>query len=460
MKVKPLRTSRLYKLWDQVHSSYWFVPALMVLLSMMLALLLIIADHRYTFNRTLSSSWLFLGKAESARVILSTIATVMITIVSLTFSITIVVLTLASSQFGPRLIYNFMRDRNSQMALGVFLACFVFCLMILRAVQSDAAGSFVPQLGTTAAMVFALLSVGMLIFYIHHIADSIHSSRIIANVREELEQIVNRLVPERSRGDGLEEPEWQRLMALIEGSSLTVTARDRGVLQAIDEVDLLDWAEQHDLLIRLYHRPGEFIIRGTPLFEVYPRERVPKHQLDVLHTAFRFGHQRTLVQDIEFAFQQLVEIALRALSPGINDPYTAISCVDELGSGLALIARRGSQPRICRSRGGMPRMLIKAVDFAGLASIAFDQVRQFGAAHTAVMIRMLEVIEAVASTLDDEQQRRVLRRHADAIRSAAVESARHPDDRDDIDTRFERVVNQLGNVDGASGDRRRDQHHA
>lgn len=442
----PLKITRLYKLWDQLRSSYWFLPTVIVALSIGLASLLIFADHRYPFDQASRSSWLFLGTAESARVILSTIATAMITIVSLTFSMTIVVLTLASSQFGPRLIYNFMRDRKNQVALGVFLACFVFCILILRSVKSDVAGNFVPQLGTTAAMAFALFSVGMLIFFIHHIADSIHASRIIANVRNELELIVTRMIPERS-GTGLsEETEWQRLMDMIDSSSMPVTARDRGILQAIEEAELLEWAQRHDLLIRLYHRPGAFVIRGTPLFEVYPAERVPVDQLVLLQDAFRFGNKRTLVQDIEFAFQQLVEIGVRALSPGINDPFTAMSCVEELGSGIALVAMRGSQPRIWRDTGGKPRILIKAVEFEGLADIAFNQIRQAGSHHVAVMIRMLEVIGDVASTLSDQQQRSVLRRHADAVHAAATQSARNKGDRADIDARYQQAVSQLGEV--------------
>lgn len=443
--MKPLRYSRLYKLWDQVHSSYWFIPALMVALSAMLAFLLILADQRYPLEQTVGSAWLFPGEADSARVILSTIATVMMTVVSLTFSITIVVLTLASSQFGPRLIYNFMRDRNSQVALGLFLACFVFCLLILRSVQSDAGDGFVPQLGTSAAMLFALASVGMLIFYIHHIADSIHSSRIIANVRHELEMIVTRLLPERSGSIAADEEDRQQLAQLVDNSAMPVPARDRGILQAVEEVRLLNWAEQHDLFIRLNYRPGEFVLRGAALFHVSPRERVPREQLDELQEAFRFGHQRTLVQDIEFSFQQLAEIALRALSPGINDPYTATSCLDELGSGLVLFASRGAGSTVCRDRDGEARMLLKPVDFARLADTAFVQIRQSAGTFPAVMIHMLEVIRAIASVIESRQYDTVLRQHAIAIHATAVKSVCYPEDRQDIDACFQQVMGQLEN---------------
>lgn len=287
--MKPLEYAWLYKRWDQLRSSYWFLPTLIVMFAILLAWGLIIADHHYRFDLVADSSWLFLGRAESARVILSTIATSMITIVSLTFSMTIVVLTLAGSQFGSRLIYNFMRDRNSQVALGIFLACFVFCLLILRSVQSNASGDFIPHLGVTAALLFAVLSIGVLIFYIHHVADSIHANRVIANVRHELELIVQRLIPDGSATPSSDAAEWQHLMALADAGSMPVAAHDRGILQAIEEAELLDWAAAHDLLIRLQHRPGEFVLRDNPLFEVYPRERVPSDQLPGCRRRFASG---------------------------------------------------------------------------------------------------------------------------------------------------------------------------
>ncbi|AKH19779.1 DUF2254 domain-containing protein [Sedimenticola thiotaurini] len=441
--MKPLRYSRLFKLWDQVHSSYWFIPTLMVALSAMLAFLLILADQHYVLDPADESPWLFPGEADSARVILSTIATVMMTVVSLTFSITIVVLTLASSQFGPRLIYNFMRDRKSQVALGLFLACFVFCLLILRSVQSAAGGGFVPQLGTSAAMLFALVSVGMLIFYIHHIADSIHASRIIANVRNELEMIVTRLLPERSGSAVEEEEDRQYLIRLMDDSAVPVPARERGVLQAVEETRLVTWAEQHDLFIRLNYRPGQFVLCGATLFDVSPSERVPKEQLDDLQDAFRFGHQRTLVQDIEFPFQQLVEIALRALSPGINDPYTATSCLDELGSGLVLFSGRGAGSTICRDKDGKARVLLQAVDFTRLTDTAFVQIRQSAAVFPTVMMHMLKVIGAIAPVIDDREHDTILRRHAIAIHAMAVQALCYSEDRHAVDACFRQVMSQL-----------------
>ncbi len=439
-----LENIRLFKLWDQLRSSYWFLPSLLVIGAVLLAFGLVSADLHYQFQKGSGPTWMFLGQSESARSILSTIATAMITIVSLTFSMTIVVLTLASSQFGPRLLYNFMRDRSNQVALGVFVACFVYCLLVLRTVQASAQDAFVPHLGTTGAMVLAVLSIGILIHFIHHIAESIQANTVIANVRHELESIVDRVLPASEPDSGTDEAEWQRLQDLLGSGAAPISTEARGIVQAVNHDSLVSWAKAHDIIIRLRHKPGDFVIRGNIVCDVFPRDRVPRDDIAPVHEAMSFGHHRTLVQDIEFAFQQLVEIAVRALSPGINDPFTAISCVEELASGLALVSERSAQPRILRDDDGVPRVLVKPVDFEGVSDITFNQIRQNGAAHPAVMIRMLEAIIALAPTVNDSHARTVLLRHAKAIHAAAVGAAVDSGDRADLDARFDEAANLLG----------------
>ena len=194
------------------------------------------------------------------------------------------------------------------------------------------------------------------------------------------------------------------------------------------------------MLVQLHYRPGDFVIHGNPLFTVFPGERAEQDQLASLQETVRFGHHRTLIQDMEFAFQQLVEIALRALSPGINDPFTAMSCIEELGLGLAFVASRGDQPRIWRDNDGTPRVLIKRVGFEGVADVAFNQIRQNGAQHPAVMIRMLDTIAAVAQGVSHAPYRAVLLRHATEIHAAATTAAREPVDLADIEARFHRAA--------------------
>lgn len=436
---------------DRLRSSYWFLPALLVVLAAALAVTLIALDRKYGFQPDIAPWWLFLSEAESARAILSTIATSMITVVSLAFSITIVVLTLASSQFGPRLLYNFMRDRANQFALGIFLACFVYCLLVLRTVGTDAEGEFVPHLSTAVAMLFAVISVAVLIHFIHHVADVIQANTVIATVRDELESIVCKMLPKsrpRTRMDR-EQADWARLRSVWKQHGITVPARRGGMFQAVDQNALVVWASANDCLIAMHHRPGEYILPGNRLFDLFALREAPSalaasEQAADVQSAFQFGHRRTLVQDIEFSFQQLVEIALRALSPGINDPFTAMSCIEELGSALALVAQRAPQPRILYDSEDRPRVLQKTVDFEGVADIAFNQIRQNSGAHPAVMLRMLEVMTALGQSLDDDGERAVLRRHAEAVYAHACRNVTDPGDRRDLDQRYERAVQALG----------------
>lgn len=438
---------------DYLRASYWFVPTVLVLLAIAMAIGLIAADRLYGFAADIGPWWLFLSEADSARAILSTIATSMITVVSLAFSITMVVLTLASSQFGPRLLYNFMRDRSNQFALGIFLASFVYCLLVLRSVGTDAKGEFVPHLSTTMAMLLAALSVAVLIHFIHHIADGIQANSVISNVRHELRTIVCRLLPEVREPAALarEEADWRRLTVMTDRGGTQAACREQGILQAVDQDVLVEWARKHDRLIRLRYRPGEFVIEGNPLFDIFPDAPPDPDAMTPAHNAFQFGHRRTLVQDIEFSFQQLVEIALRALSPGINDPFTAMACIEELGAALALIANRASQPRVLYDRDDAPRLLIKRVDFEGVAEIAFNQIRQNSADYPAVLLRMLETIAAVAQRVRNNADRAVLRRHAEAIHALARESVRDPGDRRALDGRFERAALALAAPDPNAG---------
>lgn len=439
-----LGSTRLHKLWDQLRSSYWFVPTLITIATSILALLLMMLDERYPFDRTSRISWLFLGKAESVRSILSTIAGAMITIVSLTFSMTIVVLTLASSQYGPRLLYNFMRDRSNQVALGVFVACFVYCLLVLRTVQGEESQSFVPHFSANGAIALAVLSLGVLIYFIHHVAESIQANTVVASVRRELESVVVRMLPQEASQTPESDAEWNRLKELAETSSTPIPSKGRGILQAIDQDALLNWAREHDVLLALRHRPGDFVIDGNIILDAFPAERIRGEDIQPPQEAFTFGTHRTLVQDVEFAFQQLVELAVRALSPGINDPFTAMSCIEELGAGLVLVARRAPQPRLLRDADGMPRVLLKPVDFRGVADVAFNQIRQNGANHPAVMIRLLETLAAVAPAVNDAGDRMQLLRHAEAVHAAARTEATDAGDRADIDQRFAHAARALG----------------
>ncbi len=370
----------------------------------------------------------------------------MMTIASVTFSITIVALQLASSQFGPRLLRNFMRDRGNQVAIGTFIATFTYCLLVLRTVNGTEQDEFVPHISVSVGLVLALISLGVLIFFIHHSAESIQAENVIASVSDDLHMAIDRLYPERL-GKGPDERADKRpkpkLPDGFEQQSRAIPACRSDYLQAIDVERLLREAKERDLVVSIDHRPGKFIFKGNSLARVWPPDRLDDELEEAIRGLFYFGRRRTLVQDVEFAVDQLVEVAVRALSPGLNDPFTAMTCVDRLGAALCSLSERVI-PSPCRyDEDGKLRIVTDRSTVAGIMDASFDQIRQAVRSIPAVAIRMFEAIIAVASYADAPEFRESLRRHAQALHRATREGFADPADREDADRRFRQVMEIL-----------------
>jgi uncharacterized membrane protein len=319
--------ARLSNFWEALHSSFWFIPAVMTAGIICLSFTTIAFDAAVRERLLEKIELVWVGGADGARELLSAIAASMITVAGVVFSITIVVLTLASSQFGPRLLRSFMRDRGNQIVLGTFIATFTYCLLVLRSIRSDGRGDFVPYISVTLGIILALLSVAVLIYFIHHIAVMIQAPTVIAIVADELDQGIERLFPEK-----LGDRAAQRVTAdpLIpsdfESRAKPIAATDDGYIQTIDSDGLLDIAKKKELLLRLNYRPGDFVVQGDSLLIVWPAERVQEETGKELNDAIIVGADRSPTQDLKFTIDQLVEVAVRALSTGINDPFTAINC--------------------------------------------------------------------------------------------------------------------------------------
>ncbi|MHB8808670.1 MAG: DUF2254 domain-containing protein [Desulfobulbaceae bacterium] len=334
---------QVFKIWDRVRSSFWFLPAVMAGGAMVLAFATVALDKSVTDWLTLNWSLTFTGGAEGASSLLGAIAGSMITIAGVVFSMTLVALSLASSQLGPRLLGNFMRDTTTQMVLGTFVATFLYCLLVLRTIRRAEEIAFVPHLSVTLGVLLAVVSVGVLIYFIHHVSVSIQANEIVARVGTELIEGIERLFPE-TIGRGAPriptEPPDAGFLDRFGREARPIGSAGDGYLQFIDGDALLALAMQEDVVIRLERRPGHYVVAGRPLVLIWPGDRVTGQLMDRVNSAFALGNQRTSVQDIEFTVNQLVEIAVRALSPGVNDPFTAMTCVDHLGSALCRLAQR------------------------------------------------------------------------------------------------------------------------
>jgi len=376
------------------------------------------------------------GRAEGARSLLSTLAGSVITVTGVAFSITIVSLQLASTQFGPRMLRNFMRDISNQLVLAVLVATFVYCLLVrtVRGADGPSADQFVPSISITVGLLLAVCSIGALVYFIHHMSAAIQADNVVAAVAADLNRAIDALFPARLGGETPTPPSEARAPAPGEAEGVVVAASASGYLQAIDADRLLPLLAERDRAGRIEHRPGRFVIEGDGLMVVWPAARLDEEVIPALRKAFVLGRQRTLTQDAEFGFDQLAEIAVRALLPGINDPATATACLDRLGAALCRVARR-LLPSPCRfDREGRLRIVTTSVTFPDVVHAAFDRIRQNARGSVPVLIRLVEVVAIVARQAPPDELRRALLRQVTMVGRAGRELP-EPSDREAVGRR-------------------------
>ncbi len=443
MRVVKLRNS-----YEKLRSSYWFIPSLMAVMAGVIAYDLLILDQYNERNRLIDLSWITLTGAEGARSILSTIASSMITVVAIVFSITIVSLSLASQQFGPRLLQNFMRDRGNQYVLGTVTATFLYCLLVLRTISATTPNEPVPHISILFGVGLAILSVGVLIYFIHHVSESIQVTTIVAGVSRDLEAVIERLFPQKvDQTPVTHVPELDLAGELpndFDQQSQVIPSTRGGYLQAIDQDGLLALAAKNNLIIQILHRHGHFILPAADLVRVWPKEASEDKALaEAINAHFITGPKRTQAQDLEFLINELVEIAGKALSPGINDPFTAITCIDHLGAQLSALAQRVFPSVVVRDRESRVRVVAYPVNFECLVDAAFNQIRQYGRNDAAITIRLLETIEKVIPFTWSHEQRNALLRQAAMIERGSHKGLPEEEDRKQAHERYLKIFTTL-----------------
>jgi uncharacterized membrane protein len=435
--------ARILNSWDRIRGSFWFLPALMALAAVVLAFGLLALDGGIAGRWIAAHGLGYGGGAEGASTVLQTIATSMMTIAGVVFSMTLVALSLASSQFGSRLLRNFMRDTANQVVLGVFVATFLYCILVLRAVRRADESLFVPQVAVAVGVVLAVASIAMLVYFIHHVATSIQADQVIERVGAEASQTIERMFPQRIGRPVREAAGGAAATGAPEGESRAIPAAGDGYLQRVDIDALLAVAAREDLVVRLCHRPGDYLVAGTAVAWAWPGERVDDAIAAELAGAFASGAERTPAQDLRFCLQQLVEIAVRALSPGVNDPYTALASIDRIASALHHLAEREMPEAHRLDDRGRLRVIAIPVAFAEFVDVAFDPLRRHARGDVAATIRLLEAIRAVAPATRRAADREALARQAAMVARGASEALPEAEDRSAARQAYEVAIESL-----------------
>lgn len=445
--------AKLLKIWDRLRTSFWFLPSLMAAGAIGFGFGAVALDRSTSLDWLPNQAWAYTGSAEGASTVLGTIAGSMMTIAGVVFSMTLVALSLASTQFGPRLLRNFMQDKVYQVVLGTFVAAFLYSLTVLRSIRRGDDNEFVPQLSVTIGVFFALAGIAVLIYFIHHVSVTVQAGEVVARVGRELVDEVESLFPEQIGRPGVGPSSAAPDPALpdaFEREAVAVEADGDGYLEFVDAKAVMTLATEHDLVLRLLRRPGQYVVKGSPLAAVWPPGRLTDELRADVRGAFALGRQQTPGQDIEFSIRQLVEVAVRSLSPSVNDPFTAIACIDRLGSALCRIAQREMPSPHRLDPHGALRVVAPPVTFPEIVDASLDQIRQYGRTSAAVTIRLLEMIATVAEFVSRAEDRAALERQAEMVERGAREGLRETEDRRKAEMRFRATLRAL---DGAGSTR-------
>jgi len=397
--------------WKRLTATLWFIPAMLAVCGGLLGLAVVALDY-YLSRYGYSPHFLDVQPA-GARDMLAVVAGSMITVAGTVFSITIVALTLASTQFSPRILRNFMRDTGNQVVLGAFVGIFAYCIVVLRTIREGGAAdgaNFVPSAAVALGVVFGLSGIGFLIYFIHHVATTIQATSIIRQIADET---VREIEENYALSYAAEQYDAQTIGELRARKWVKILSAETGYIQNADTNALFELAKRDDLIVQMRRRVGEFTIKGLPLLQV--SAKAPDFEIDETHRrkfsgAYDIGDFRSVEGDVAFGLRQIVDIALKALSPAINDSTTALSCIDYLSAVLISLAKRPSRPPLYFHENAL-RLVINQQRFEDYFDLAFNQIRQNAGGNVAVILRLLNAMEVLGKanqsfTVEEERRER------------------------------------------------------
>lgn len=427
--------------WEELMATFWFVPVLIIILAVLLSMGLVSIDSSISISQEGWGRFFLVNSTDSARSILSTISGAMIGVAGTVFSVTLVALTLASSQFGPRLIKNFMYVRLNQVVLGSYIATYLYCLLVLNAIKDGDGFTFIPSISIFIAILAAIINIILLIVFIHQIAISIQADKVISEISSLISKQVEKLFPEKIGDERSDNKSFdQDKVISTYKKNASIKSPKGGYLQYIDNEVLLDIMASNDSLFELNHRPGSFLVKGEKMGVLYSKQEWEEESIDKLLNQFVYGNTKTSQQDLEYSIHQMVEIAARALSPGVNDPYTAIACIDNLTATMCYLAEAKFPSKYWFDEENNLRVIADVLDFEGVLDAAFNQIRQFSAGSPAVIIRLMESLTTIITFTKIESQKKAVIKHAEMVLRLGNETIKESNDLTDLKKRSGKIL--------------------
>lgn len=425
----------------------WLLPLIFTAGAALLAVILILFGNRLAPSSEGNLWWLYNGDAETGRQLLSSLLSGLMTMTSLVISVTFVILTLAANQLGPRLISRFMADRQIQSVLGLFIGTILYLILVMRSITDKLGADGVPHLAITAGSALTVLCLLALLFYIHKVARSIIADNMVQALYTDMLANMESVLPP------VDTPKRAPLGARFAGPHHSLALGKVGHVQVVDYPMLLKLASENDIRIAVTVRAGQFLLAAGDHVRVFSADPPDEEHIAAIRAAFKIGAERTPAQDLEFGIRQLTEIAVRALSPGINDPFTALAVIDRISAIVECQIGRAVQPTEYRDDSGDLRLIVSRTDLRRLMDAGFRDIRQAGANHPVILIRIaMRLADLVGSAVLDAE-REALAAQIEALAEAGGQCASIARDRAEIIRHVENARRRLqaGDLRGETG---------
>ncbi len=424
--------------WSQLKATFWFIPVIIIGISILLSMALVTLDGMVDVSKDGITRFFLVKSSDSARSILTTISGAMIGVAGTVFSVTLVALTLASSQFGSRLIRNFMYVRLNQVVLGSYISTYLYCLLILNSIRDSEDFAFIPSISILVAILAAIANIILLIVFIHQIATSIQADHVIADISD----FISKRIDKFSDNNQSIKTEIINAEGVLKQFKyrLPIYSPVNGYLQYVDKESLTEFLQEENALLELQFRPGAHLVLGLQLGWLHTETEWDTKKKNKITDHLVIGNSKTAQQDLEYSLHQMVEIAVRALSPGINDPYTAITCIDNLKATMCQIAKIEFPAKYQFDKEDNLRIIMDSLDFKVTLETSFNKIRQYAGGSTSVIIRLMESLTTIYDFTETDEQKTAVKKQAQMILRLAKNTITEENDLADLKNKAHAIL--------------------